>query len=57
MGRNGNNFAKNAQINVGITQKSQFRVFVSRFNTKLGVDSQARPMTLFIWGGVDSDEP
>ncbi len=26
-------------------------------NTKLGVDSKTRAMTLFIWEGVDSDEP
>ena len=55
MGRNGNNFAKNAQVNVCITQKSQFRGFVSRF--KYEVDSQTRPMTFFILAGVDNDEP
>ena len=55
-------------VMVIILQKMRKLAFVSHrnrncmclfrvFNTKLGVDSKTRPMTLFIWGVVNSDEP
>ena len=57
MGRNGNNFAKMRKL-AFVWHRNRKCVCLFRvFNTKLGVDSQTRPMAFFIWGGVDSDEP